>query len=84
MSGKDSGMSSGYQQAKAAKRLKRIIVFLLAGFLTFAPPGTLIFGTILILGLIGKIWLTAGGVFILVAVAVVLIVRRNSAKRPNS
>ena len=79
---KDLGMNSD-RRTKAMKHLKRVAVFLLAGFLTFAPPGTLIFGTVLILGLIGNIWLTVGGVFGLVTLLAVLLVRRNSAKRPN-
>jgi membrane protein implicated in regulation of membrane protease activity len=75
---------SGYRQTEAMKHLKRIAVFLLVGFLTFAPPGTLIFGAILILGLIGNVWLSVGGFFSLVALAAILLIRRRFAKRPNS
>ncbi|MDT4897913.1 MAG: hypothetical protein QOH25_2990 [Acidobacteriota bacterium] len=66
------------------KHLKRIAVVLLVGFLTFAPPGTLIFGALLILGLIGNVWLSVIGFFSLVALAAFLLVRGSSAKRPNS
>jgi membrane protein implicated in regulation of membrane protease activity len=75
---------SGYRQTEAMKHLKRIAVFLLVGFLTFAPPGTLIFGAILILGLIGNVWLSVGVFFSLVALAAILLIRRSFAKRPNS
>ncbi|HEX3559951.1 MAG TPA: phage holin family protein [Pyrinomonadaceae bacterium] len=73
---------SSHPQAKFGRILKRVAVLLGAGFLAFAPPGTLIFGAILILGLIGKAWLLAAGVCGLLAiVAVFLLVRRNSAAR---
>ncbi|MGB8506903.1 MAG: hypothetical protein WCD76_00725 [Pyrinomonadaceae bacterium] len=34
------------------KRAKRILFVLLAGFLAFAPPGTMIFGLALVVGLV--------------------------------
>lgn len=43
----------------------------------FAPPGTLIVAAVLIAGLVGDIWLVAGGVLVLVAfTAFVFLVRR--------
>lgn len=75
---------SRHRQTEAMKQLKRIAVFLLVGFLTFAPPGTLIFGAILILGLIGNVWLSVGGFLSLVALAAFLLIRRSFAKRSDS
>jgi hypothetical protein len=43
-----------YRLSNPLKQLKRVAVLLLAVFLTFAPPGTLIFGAILLLWLIEK------------------------------
>lgn len=42
------------------KNFKRIAALLFAGFLAFAPPGTIILSVIFIAGLIGNIWLTVG------------------------
>ena len=42
------------------KRLKRVGVLLLGGFLAFAPPGTLILLASIALALFGKFWLIAG------------------------
>ena len=68
---------SGDLRAKTIRRLKRVPALLLAGFLMFAPPGTLIVAAVLIAGLVGDIWLVAGGVLVLVAfTAFVFLVRR--------
>lgn len=67
---------SSYHQTKAMKHFKRSAVFLLAVFFTFAPPGTLIFGAILLVWLIGNVWVTVGGVFSLALVAALLIRRK--------
>jgi len=58
------------------KRLKRISALLFTGFLVFAPPGTLIFGLIFILGLIGNVWLIVGSVLILVLLGSAWLVAR--------
>jgi hypothetical protein len=63
------------------KHIKRIGILLITGFLALAPPGTLIFGLILIVGLIGNVWFTVGGIFSIVVLATVLLVRRNTVKR---
>jgi high-affinity Fe2+/Pb2+ permease len=42
------------------KHLKKIFAALVLGFLAFAPPGTLIFIAVLLLGLMGKKWFIAG------------------------
>jgi LPXTG-motif cell wall-anchored protein len=65
------------------KHLKRIAVFLFAIFITFAPPGTLIFGAILLFWVIGNVWITVGGALSL-AVLAVLLIRRRSTKNLNS
>jgi hypothetical protein len=62
------------------KHLKRIAVLLFGGFIAFAPPGTLIFGAILILGLVGNFWAIVGGVLVLAALAALLLVRKNSKR----
>lgn len=63
------------------KYFKRIAVLLITGFLAFAPPGTLIFGMILILGLIGHIRFAVGAVFGLIVLVALLLVRSNINKR---
>ncbi len=42
------------------KHLKKIFAALIVGFFAFAPPGTLIFVAIFILGVFGKVWFIAG------------------------
>ena len=42
------------------KNFKRIAALVFAGFLAFAPPGTIILSVIFIAGLIGNIWVTVG------------------------
>ena len=54
----------------AVKRAKRIAIVLGAGFLAFAPPGTLIFLGMLVVGLVGNAWLVAGGALGLTALGV--------------
>jgi hypothetical protein len=74
---------SNDRQTTPMRRLKRIAVLLLAGFLTFAPPGTLIFGAILILGLIGNVWVIVGVIVSLIILTTLLLLRRHSAKKRN-
>ena len=69
-----AGMRS-YDWARAAKHFKRVALFLLAIFLTFAPPGTLIFGAILLSWLIGNVWVTVA-VVLSVALMAVLLTRK--------
>lgn len=82
MSSLDSGKSSN-RTATPWRRVKRATVVLVIGFLTLAPPGTLIVGGILLLGLIGKVWLIVGSVFGVVAVLIILLVHRKYNKRLN-
>ncbi len=64
------------------KNPKRIAVLLATGFLAFAPPGTLIFGFMIILGVVGNVWLVAGGALAGVAIGVTwLIIRRQARTR---
>ncbi len=55
------------------KHFKRIAALLITGFLAFAPPGTLIFGALLILGLIGNVWVAAVGALLLAAIAAAVL-----------
>jgi len=65
------------------KSPKRIAIIIGAGFLAFAPPGTLIFAAVLIIGFVGNAWLVAGGAVGLVVIGVSLLVwRRQAAKGP--
>ena len=61
------------------RRPKRIAVLLITGFFAFAPPGTLIVGFIVILGLVRNVWLAAGGILALVAIGVTWIMLRRRA-----
>ncbi|HZI86340.1 MAG TPA: hypothetical protein VFD48_05875 [Pyrinomonadaceae bacterium] len=61
------------------KSFKRIAVLLTTGFLAFAPPGTLIFLFMIILGVVGSVWLVAGGTLGVVLISVTwLIIRRRT------
>jgi membrane protein implicated in regulation of membrane protease activity len=58
------------------KSPKRIAALLLAGFLAFAPPGTMIFLFALVLGLFGRVWAAVFGAVGVAAAAGVLLIRR--------
>ena len=62
------------------RSLKRKAGLLLAGFLLFAPPGTLIVGALLLLGLVRNVWVLAGLVLAAALVAVQLY-RRGFIRR---
>ncbi len=67
------------------KSPKRVAVLLITGFFAFAPPGTLIFGFMIILGVVGNVWLVAGGALGLVAIGVAwLMIRTRAGKRKNA
>lgn len=71
--------------AQTMKSPKRIAALLLAGFLAFAPPGTLIFLFALLVGLVGRRWavpLAALGVA--AGVSLVLLRRRRRRARPSA
>ena len=63
------------------KQWKKVFGAMLGGFLLFAPPGTLIFLSLILAGLFGRRWLIA--VFVVASAALaILIVRRRSLGRP--
>ena len=64
------------------KRIKKALLVLLAGFLAFAPPGTLIFLFILAVGIFRNHPLILCGILIAAAaLGLWLIRRRRSARR---
>lgn len=58
------------------KHLKKIFVAAFLGFLAFAPPGTLIFIGVLLLGFLGKTWFIAGVTMGAVLLAIYLFIYR--------
>lgn len=63
------------------KNPKRLAVLLTTGFLAFAPPGTLIFVFMIILGVVGNVWVMAlGALGVVVVGATWLMIRRRAAK----
>ena len=65
------------------KSPKRIAALLLAGFLAFAPPGTLIFLFALLVGLVGRRWaLPLAIICVGAGVAFLLLRRRRRRTRP--
>ena len=58
------------------KSPKRIAALLLAGFLAFAPPGTLIFLFALLVGLVGRRWALPLALTCLCAGVAFLLLRR--------
>ena len=66
------------------KSPKRIAALLLAGFLAFAPPGTLIFLFALFVGLVGRRWAVPLGVLCLGAGLGFLFLRRRRRTRPRA
>jgi len=61
------------------QRLTRIAIWLLAGFLAFAPPGTLIFLSAMLFAWIGDPWLFAAVLTAIAAAGVVVWRRRRRA-----
>ena len=67
------------------KSPKRIAALLLAGFLAFAPPGTLIFLFALLVGLVGRRWAVPLAALCLGAGAALLLLRRRRLRaRPRA
>ena len=69
------------------KRLKRILLVAGAGFLAFAPPGTMIFIFLLLLGVIGNVRIVASlGCLVVVGLGWVAyrkrLLKRSSAEKP--
>ena len=63
------------------KSPKRIAALLVAGFLAFAPPGTMIFLLALVVGVFGRRWAVAAGALGFAAAAAFLLVRRRARRR---
>lgn len=67
------------------KSIKRVAALLLAGFLAFAPPGTMIFLMALFVGFVGGRWAIAAAALCLGATAAFLLVRRRQRRaRPRA
>ncbi len=64
------------------KRLKRVGIIALGGFVAFAPPGTLILLASLALAFLGKFWLMVGILCLAVPAAVWLLFKRKA--RPQN
>jgi membrane protein implicated in regulation of membrane protease activity len=62
------------------KSPKRVAALLLAGFLAFAPPGTMIFLMALAVGLLGLRWAVTAAALFLCACAALLLMRRRRAR----
>jgi hypothetical protein len=60
------------------KSPKRITAILIAGFLAFAPPGTMIFLLALVIGLVGRRWAAAAVGICVAAGTAFLFLRRRS------
>jgi hypothetical protein len=66
------------------KNPKRIAAILLAGFLAFAPPGTMIFLLALVVEFTGRRWAaTVAALCICVGAALILLRRRWHRARPR-
>ncbi|HJQ30560.1 MAG TPA: hypothetical protein VJ866_00195 [Pyrinomonadaceae bacterium] len=63
------------------KSPKRIAALLVAGFLAFAPPGTMIFLLALFVGLFGRGWAAVVGAACVVALAALLVIRRRRRRQ---
>ncbi|HWW77349.1 MAG TPA: hypothetical protein VNZ44_18245 [Pyrinomonadaceae bacterium] len=63
------------------KSPKRIAALLVAGFLAFAPPGTMIFLLALFVGLFGRGRVAVVGAACVVALAALLVIRRRRRGR---
>ena len=68
------------------KSPKRIAAILLAGFLAFAPPGTLIFLFALLVGLLGRRWGAAAAAALCLGAcaALLLLLRRRRRARSRA
>lgn len=62
------------------RRLKRLFVLIFAGFLAFAPPGTLLLAGALVLRLLGRAWLLAGALCFVVFVGIWLLMKGRAAR----
>jgi hypothetical protein len=65
------------------KPWKKVLAAILGGFFLFAPPGTLILLSLVLVGLFGRRWLIAAFV-VAAATLAILIVRRRSLGRSST
>lgn len=63
------------------RRYKRIALMLVAGFFAFAPPGTLIFGLLLVLSVVKSLWARLALLALALLAAAWLLLRRRHARR---
>ncbi len=63
------------------KRIKKALLALLAGFLVFAPPGTMIFLFVLAVGIFRNHPLILCGILIAAAALALLLIRRRRSTR---
>ena len=63
------------------RRFKRIAALLIAGFFAFAPPGTLIFGLLLVAGVVKNFWLRLALAALVVLAAAWFLLRRRHARK---
>ena len=66
------------------KSPKRVAALLLAGFLAFAPPGTMIFLLALAVGLLGRRWAALAFALCLCACGALLLLRRSRRSRQRA
>jgi hypothetical protein len=76
---KDGPRTSLTADMSRYKRIRRIAVLLVAGFLAFAPPGTMIVSLLLVWALIGRTWFIVACVCCVSLAAAALILRRRRA-----
>jgi LPXTG-motif cell wall-anchored protein len=63
------------------KRLRRIALLVVAGFLAFAPPGTLIVAGVVLAAFLGSVWYAVAAAAVLVGAALLLLLRRRRRNR---
>lgn len=66
------------------KSPKRIAALLLAGFLAFAPPGTMIFLLALTVGLLGRRWAVLAVLCLCACAAALLLLRSRRRAQPRA
>jgi hypothetical protein len=66
------------------KKIRRILILVLTGFIAFAPPGTLVLGVALLLTLTGSVWFVVAGVLVVSVLAAVWLLYKSSTHKPNA
>lgn len=57
------------------KSFKKIITALFVGFISFAPPGTLIGIFLILAAFVGNVWIAAGAIFFVLAAAIFFVIK---------